>query len=172
MENDVEYRDIPGFPGYRAGSDGSLWTSLKSRFNKLAQWKQLEKAANKDGYIRIRLRRDGKSVSFTAHKIIALTFLGERPPGLIVCHNDGNPLNNKVTNLRYATYKDNSHDSLIHGTLLFGEKSRNAKLKRANVIAMREMYANGVPVGKIAANLGVNYRNVSRIIRKERWAHV
>lgn len=27
----VEYRDIKGFPGYRVGSDGSVWTTLVRR---------------------------------------------------------------------------------------------------------------------------------------------
>lgn len=32
-----------------------------------------------------------------------------------VCHNDGNPANNVVTNLRWDTKKANARDRLMHG---------------------------------------------------------
>jgi len=32
VESAVEYRDIPGFPGYRAGDDGSVWSLWKKVF--------------------------------------------------------------------------------------------------------------------------------------------
>lgn len=34
------WRDIPGFPGYRAKSDGAVWSSRKSK-TPVPKWKQL-----------------------------------------------------------------------------------------------------------------------------------
>ncbi len=40
----VEYRDIPGHPGYRAGSDGSIWSSVPPYRSALAAnpWHKLK----------------------------------------------------------------------------------------------------------------------------------
>ncbi len=49
----VEYRDIPGLFGYRAGSDGTIW-SCRIRGVKDAVgnvWKKLRPYANRNGYL-------------------------------------------------------------------------------------------------------------------------
>lgn len=50
------------------------------------------------------------------HVLVAAAFLGPRPTGMQICHNDGNPANNTVENLRYDTPSENMQDSLRHGT--------------------------------------------------------
>lgn len=50
------------------------------------------------------------------HVLVAAAFIGPRPDGHYVCHNDGNPLNNHVDNLRYDTPAGNARDKRIHGT--------------------------------------------------------
>lgn len=56
----------------------------------------------------------GKSV--TVHSLVALAYIGPKPDGYVICHNDGNPLNNNADNLRYGTYTDNQYDRVKHGT--------------------------------------------------------
>lgn len=50
------------------------------------------------------------------HKLVATAFLGAPPPGLEVCHNDGDEANCAVSNLRYDTRIANEHDKRLHGT--------------------------------------------------------
>lgn len=61
-------------------------------------------------------RGDGTKANCRVHQLIALTFLGPCPPGLEVCHNDGNPANNHIGNLRYDTQSENELDKVRHGT--------------------------------------------------------
>lgn len=55
-----------------------------------------------------------------AHRMVAEAFLGPCPKGLEVCHGDGNPINNRVGNLRYDTHRNNMLDAIQHGTFMGG----------------------------------------------------
>ena len=50
------------------------------------------------------------------HQLVAEAFIGPRPDGYDVCHNDGNNQNNKPENLRYDTRSANILDAVRHGT--------------------------------------------------------
>lgn len=50
------------------------------------------------------------------HTIVLTTFVGARPDGAEACHNDGDPHNNRSTNLRWDTASNNQLDRLAHGT--------------------------------------------------------
>lgn len=64
------------------------------------------------GYKRVRLSKDGKSKRFTAHRLVAETFIGKYPEGCVINHIDENKSNNQVENLEYVTQKEN----INHGT--------------------------------------------------------
>ena len=49
------------------------------------------------------------------HQIVAEAFIGPRPEGLEICHRDGDPTNNRPSNLRYDTSKANTADLIAHG---------------------------------------------------------
>ena len=49
------------------------------------------------------------------HTLVAQAFIGERPsPEHEVLHNDGDPWNNSVSNLRYGTTRENAQDRERH----------------------------------------------------------
>ena len=68
------------------------------------------------GYPFLRLSAQGKTQVRTVHSLVAEAFIGPRPEGREVCHNDGNPANNRLDNLRYGTSSDNQLDKVRHGT--------------------------------------------------------
>jgi hypothetical protein len=69
-----------------------------------------------DGHLGVRLSRDGQGQTRLVHSLVALAFLGPLPPGLEVCHNDGNPVNNRPENLRHGSHASNMADVVRHGT--------------------------------------------------------
>lgn len=67
----------------------------------------------KTGHLGVQLPSGRKYV----HVLVAEAFIGERPPGLEVCHGDNDPTNNDVSNLRWDTRSANVLD-------LRGDKSK------------------------------------------------
>nr|WP_232111245.1 HNH endonuclease signature motif containing protein [Nocardia wallacei] len=59
----------------------------------------------------------------TAHSLVAEAFIGPRPEGLQVCHNDGDPTNNMLANLRYDTPSENQTDIVRHGKHFHANKT-------------------------------------------------
>jgi hypothetical protein len=89
FDSTVEYRDIQGFPGYRIGSDGTVWTcrgkiSLGIGFGTQAilttQWKR--KSVFRNGqYFRVALYKDGRSHPQTLHVLLLTAFKRSPLPG-------------------------------------------------------------------------------------------
>ena len=71
---------------------------------------------NQRGYQVVNLCIQGKCQIRTVHSLVAETFIGTRPEGMEVCHNDGSKTNNHVDNLRYGTSSENKLDNVRHGT--------------------------------------------------------
>lgn len=108
-----------------------------------------------------------------AHRLVAIAFLGwPADPALTdVAHNDGNPANNHVSNLRWATHRDNQLDMREHGTMQDGERCITAKVsaQQAAEIARRaQIRGEGV---KLAAEFGLSKAQISRIKNGRRWSH-
>jgi len=70
----------------------------------------------KTGYPFVNLCIQGKKKNRTVHSLVAEAFIGPRPEGAEVCHNDGIKTNNHVDNLRYGTSRENELDKVRHGT--------------------------------------------------------
>ena len=62
------------------------------------------------------LYTQGKNKIRYVHSLVAESFIGPRPEGMEVCHNDGDPTNNHLDNLRYGTSSGNELDKVRHGT--------------------------------------------------------
>lgn len=78
--------------------------------------RQLKVFIDDKGYPRTGLSRAGKSKLVLVHRLILLAFVGPCPPGMEGCHEDGDPLNCTLANLRWDTPKANKADSIRHGT--------------------------------------------------------
>lgn len=65
-------------------------------------------------YLRVSL--GFRSPSRSVHSLVAEAFIGARPEGLQICHNNGDHLDNRAENLRYDTQSANQRDSILHGT--------------------------------------------------------
>lgn len=58
-------------------------------------------------YLGIQLSKNGKSKTFSVHRLVALSFFKNDDNTKIVNHIDGNKLNNHILNLEWITYKEN-----------------------------------------------------------------
>jgi hypothetical protein len=126
------------------------------------------------GYPQLALCKDGKSTWVRVHVIVLEAFRGPRPKGMVACHNDGNPSNPVLANLRWSTATDNENDKRRHGTNLDqrGERNHASKLTEADVRRAIELRKAGNTLSAIAREIGASVGHVSEIVRGKTWGHV
>lgn len=84
------------------------------------------------GYPAVKLSRQGGTPTTQyVHVLVTAAFIGPRPQGLETCHNNGDPTDNAVENLRYDTRAANARDSVRHGTCFLAGPNRPNRWERA-----------------------------------------
>jgi HNH endonuclease len=175
---DVSFEDIVDFPGYCLGDDGSLWSLWKHSGVMGISWRRLKGTIEKDGYLVCLLyRKDGNRRWCRMHRLILETFVGPCPPGLVCCHADGNPANNRLSNLRWDTPAANVADAINQGRHVSlkvrGESAGAHKLTESEVLAIRARHASGsVSFGQIARDYGMSPQSICNIIHRKTWVHI
>jgi len=113
------WKDIPGYEGYYQVSDLGRVKSLErvvmrsnGRPYKVKE-KLLKPSTNSCGYFIVSLHLNNSQKSFSIHKLVAMAFLGNTTIGSdrVVDHIDRNKLNNKLSNLRIVTNRQNHKNS-------------------------------------------------------------
>jgi hypothetical protein len=122
------------------------------------------------------LRKGYPSVNFWnrseyVHHLVLDAFVGPRKPGQECAHNNGNPTDNRIENLRWATKVENAADRKIHGTVAdqSGEKNGNAKLTTKQV---KEIKRDRRSVNEIAQDYGVSWQTIGDIKKGLKWKNV
>lgn len=96
---------IPGFPGYDVSDDGQVRSVRKV----------LRPFTSDHGYQYVSLRRDGQTYRRYVHRLVLTAFISEPPANADGCHNDGDPSNNHLDNLRWDSRSANVRDTVRHG---------------------------------------------------------
>ena len=99
------WKDIPNYEGMYQVSNLGRVKSLKR--SKEVVLKLMD---DTKGYLCLSLYKDGVKRTRKVHRLVAEAFLGHKPNGmeLVVDHIDHNTKNNKVSNLRIVTQRQNS----------------------------------------------------------------
>lgn len=129
----------------------------------------LKKILGSRGYYVVNLTSPGRRKQYFLHKIVLEAFCGQAPSGMEACHNDGNPLNCHIDNLRWDTKSNNHKDKIKHGTYQVGEKANNVKLTNEIVIEIRK---NKLTPAQAVQRFGLSKSNAKRIVSYETWRHI
>lgn len=172
-------REVPGHPAYRVTPDGKVWTCFslggKGRRRITSEWREKLPMVTKKGHLRVELHSLAAGVKirkFHVHVLVLELFVGACPDGMECCHEDGNPANNDVGNLRWDTPQANWKDRKRHGRGGEGAKSSQAKLTDDAVRDIRQARSRGVLLRELAAKHGVSVAKVSQVARGQNWSHV
>lgn len=174
----VVYKSLAfmGYPQYRVGDDGSVWSCCNARWGLRNSWKKRRPGIGSNGRMHVSLGR-GKQIR--VHRLVLLAFVGPCPEGMEACHNDGNASNNRIGNLRWDVHSNNMQDMVRHGTCYLakrdarGERNATAKLTEEKVRKIRKMYASGKYTLKgLAAIFRVHFTAIHLVIARKNWAHV
>jgi hypothetical protein len=125
------------------------------------------------GRCRVTLSKDGAVKLCLVHVMVLEAFVCVRPcvesQG---CHNDNDPFNNALSNLRWDTRLGNEKDKIAHGTLARGERNGHAKLSEDDVTAIRLRLADGETQLAIAKDYGVSRSSILHIHVGSTWRHI
>lgn len=166
----VEFRSIEGFPGYRVGSDGSVWSChIKGSRGRLSEtWRRLKPGRRLSGWYPTVALCPGR-ISYELHRLVLMAFVGPCPPGMVARHLDGNPGNNDISNLCWGTRKENSADAIRHGTIARGERQGSSKLTAEQVRQIRAECDSGEFRYVVAAKHGISRSQADNIANRRHW---
>jgi hypothetical protein len=108
-----------------------------------------------------------------AHRWSYAETVGPIPDGMHVCHRCDNPPCVNPQHLFVGTLADNMRDMVEKGRSLKGERHNLAQLTEAQVLAIRQAWADGGETQtQIAERFNTNKANVSQIVRGKKWKHL
>ena len=174
------WKPVPGWEGLYEVSDQGRVRSVQrtviryhlgTRVEQPVKARLLKLCLNSSGYICVNFWRKGKQHMQRVHRLVALAFLGEPPPGKPwVLHGRGGHRDNRVSNLSWGDPKQNAGaDRLRDGTLPHSEQHSAAKLTPDQVRAIR---ADNRLHRVIAASYGICRQSITDIKRRKTWAHL
>jgi hypothetical protein len=157
---------------YCVGCDGSVWSRYvnvgggKWIIGGTDNWRKLTPILRSDGRVQYTLYFDGGVKVVLGHQLVASLFLGPCPFGMECCHEDGNPGNNDVCNLRWDIHRNNEKDKFKHGTDYRGERNPMAVLTQNLADQVRVDYSTGKYTQRdLAKKHGVCFATIHNIVR-------
>lgn len=167
----MSYCEISGFPNYLIQKNGDVWSVLKGKF-----LKPYLTGENDNNYKTVKLYKNKKGYNKRIHRLLLETFIGQCPQGMQACHNNGDRLDNRLSNLRWDTQSNNQKDSIQHGTascIRCGEDSSNHRLIEQDVLKIRRLWWDKMQTMKDITKLyNVHYSTINRIINRRTWKHI
>lgn len=169
------WKDIPGYEGlYQASTEGRIRSldrvteyvkhysygdvPVKQRF----YGKVLHQSLT-SGYLGTIFQVDGKTQYPLVHRLVAMTFVPNPENKPQVDHVDGNRMNNRPSNLRWVTSKENHANAISKGKHTSQQIYRKKPIRD---IDTGEMFSSmmeaedkyGIPRGRISAAIKSNQR--------------
>jgi len=155
------WRTTLRYPEYEVNEAGQIRSAYTMR--------PLKGGIDKDGYRKIVICSNGQRFYRRIATIVAETFHGPRPEGMVLRHLDGSRTNDLPENLRWGTQAENMADKKAHGTSQKGAANPNSKLTLSQVV---EIKFSGANAADLARKFGIHRAHVHGIRSGRSWAHV
>lgn len=127
-----QWRPVVGWEGLYEVSDRGRIRGLdrwirNSHATFLYRGRILKLPIGKRGYPTVRLCNGPVQRTYNVHRLLMAAFVGPRPNGFDICHNNGIRTDNRLDNLRYDSRSENAFDSVRHGTNKWSRKTQCPK---------------------------------------------
>ena len=173
MRSVEKWVPVPGYEGlYLISDKGNLRSFYHGKYVKTYS-RKAKTHDSPQGYALAILCKQGVVTRITMSRLVLLAFVGEPPADKpYACHNDGDPSNNTLPNLRWGSNADNQADRNVHGTSNKGSANGRAKLAESDVLLIKRRLASGERQSAIAVEYGVDPSAISGIAIGRNWAHL
>ena len=178
------WRDVVGYEGlYRVSDWGRIRSverkapigggSVRRVRSRILKYAYLNPKKLVKSYLVVNLSKRGRAEICLIHRLVLEAFVSPCPRDMQACHNDGDPQNNRLENLRWDTLQSNVDDCIPHGTRtnIQGENHYNAKLSNVAVDTIRRLFRWGFKQKTLAGLFGVGYVQIHRIVRNKQRIH-
>jgi len=170
----TKYADVPGFPGYRVGDDGTVWTNRKRVYRKgfgrgvvyahSQEWIQMAINKLSAGYVDVQLHKDGESFHRLVHRLVLLSFVGSPPKGYETFHINNVRSDNRLCNLKWASKTENQRHRKTFRTDSSGERHARSVVTNATAALIRKRFLEVGNRAKVAREFGISRFVASRIV--------
>lgn len=165
------WNPLVGFEGrYEVSNLGRMRTL--SMYRRSGTGRVLRPWSTSRGYLSVSLRTPGGRRSVSVHRAVLAAFVGPCPVGMEVAHGNGNKQDNRLSNLRYATPRENIRDREAHGRTARGSRNGSATLDEAVARTIWKLRESGLSAEEVAHLACVSGDAVGAIWRGETWRHV
>lgn len=176
---DEIWHDVIGYEGlYKVSNLGNVKMLQRLLPDKrILKEKILKQQIQRNGYLLVGLRKEGKQKFILVHRIVASAFIPNIENKKQVNHIDGNKLNNKVNNLEWVTASENIKHAYKTGLkhTLIGELNGNSKIKKEDVDFIRKNYKPYDRIfsrKKLAEMFNISIATVKKILSNDLWKEV
>lgn len=156
-----EWKDIPGYETHYQVSNLGRVRSFRRGSPKI-----LKPGKTPQGYPFVNLCVEAENRSAAIHTLVANTFLGGVPKGMVVNHISGCITDSRVSNLEIVTPYENIHHAME--TLGTMKGTKQATVERI----IHLLNTTHLTLTAIAKECGVSYASVSHIMNGKRWRHM
>jgi DNA-binding NarL/FixJ family response regulator len=177
VSNRGRVRSIGRWAEHPGSKSGQRW--WPSKMMKLTASTKPKKRIEFVPYLYVGLYAEGSKTQklHLVHQLVLEAFRGLRPSKKHVgMHLDDNPSNNRLRNLKWGTYKENTQDMFAKGRnnqiFPIGENSTSAKLTEKKVLRIVKHLRRGWMVKDIAEKFEISSTTVSHIKAGRYWSHV
>ena len=156
------WKDIPGYEGiYEVSNKGRVRSKQRlalgknNCYRKLPE-KILKERINKNGYNRVALYKNGIVKNKLVHRLVLEAFSGKSDK--IVNHINGKKTDNRIQNLEYCTYKENSIHAVDIGLIEVGTRN-----KEKNIISD---YKDGYRFSALTKKYNTTYLQLRKVLKE------
>jgi hypothetical protein len=162
---------VEGFPSLTVSEHGDvvrLASSRQQKFGNKIRWRflpeqKLNARITGAGYMAVQTKTGGGRATLYVHRLVAQAFIPRPPHCNEVNHLDGDKRNNSLENLEWTTHSANLKHAYATG-LFKNSMSAN------EVLALKELLANGVSISEVARRFGLAKSTVAGIRSGHSWA--
>jgi hypothetical protein len=160
------WKTIKGFKDYEVSNLGNV-KSLSNEFTR--KERLLKKGTIKNGYNIVVLINDKNKKTKYVHRLVAEAFLENAKNNLCVNHINGVKNDNRVENLEWLSYSENSIHAFKNNLQPKGQDRKQSKLTDKEVLEIRGSDLRNVELSRL---YNISKSTISGIQSGKLWKHI
>lgn len=166
------WKGVPDFEGkYEVSNFGNV-RGFYCGGKKRKEPKNKKPQLNPNGYVYVVLQDGKKLKAWSVHRLVLTVFDKAMPRNIDCCHINHIRTDNRYSNLKWATRKQNEEDKYKSGRGVYGEKNGQSKMTTKMVLKIRGLFKTKMSTHAIAKLLGLKQQNVWNICNNKTWNHI